>query len=98
MGGGGREKRTRAEDARDKRGHGKDGTTDVHRRWRRRRRGDPIVDVAGERRRNNLTDVVGPRTRQAEARQAQDRGRQQEEVPVEEGRPNRGRRGGEAAQ
>jgi hypothetical protein len=48
--------------ARDERGHGKDGTVDVNRRRRRRRRDDPIVDVAGERRRDNLTAVVGPRT------------------------------------
>jgi hypothetical protein len=38
------------------------GRARVHRRWRRRRRDDPIVDAVGERRRDNLTAVVGPRT------------------------------------
>jgi hypothetical protein len=58
VGGGGRKERARAEDARDEQGHGKDGTTDVDRRRRRGKRDDPIVDVAGERWRNNLTAVV----------------------------------------
>jgi hypothetical protein len=59
--------------ARDKRGRSKDGTADVDRRRRWRRRDDPIVDVAGERqcdnstidvaqerRRDNSTAVIGP--------------------------------------
>ncbi len=44
----------------DERGRGKDGTADVNRMRRRQRRDNPIVDVAGERRRDNLTAVVGP--------------------------------------
>jgi hypothetical protein len=61
-GGGGREEHARAEDARDEWGRGKDGTADVDRRRRRRRMDNPIVDVMGERRCNNLTAVVSPCT------------------------------------
>jgi hypothetical protein len=43
-------------------GRGKDGTADVDRRKRRRRRDDPIIDIAGEQRRDNSTvDVAGGR-------------------------------------
>jgi hypothetical protein len=80
-----------------KRGRGKDGTADIDRRRRQRRRDDPIVDTAGERRRDNLADIVGPRTQRAGVRRGRDRGRQQEEAPAEEGRPNRGLRRGAAA-
>jgi hypothetical protein len=71
--------------ARNERGCGKDGTADVDRRRRQRRRDDPIVDFAGEQRRDNLTAVVGPRTQRAGARRVRDRGRRQEEAPAEEG-------------
>jgi hypothetical protein len=86
------------EDACDKQGRGKDRTVDVNRRRCRQRRDDPIVDVMGERRRNNLTAIVGPHTRQAGARRGRDRGRRQEEAPAEEGQPDHGRRGGAAVQ
>jgi hypothetical protein len=97
VGGGGREEHARVEDARDKWGRGEDGAVDIDRRRRQRRRDDPIVDVARERWRNNLTAVVGPRTQQAGTRQGRDCGRQQEEVLAEEGRPDHGLcRGAEA--
>jgi hypothetical protein len=51
----------------DERGRGKDGTADVNRRRRRWRRDNRIVDFAGERRRNNLTAIIGPRTQRAGA-------------------------------
>jgi hypothetical protein len=86
------------EDARDKQGRSEDGTPDVDRRKRRRRRDDPIVDAAGERWRDNLTIVVGPRTRRAGVQQGRDRGGQQEEALVEEGQPDRGLCRGAAAQ
>jgi hypothetical protein len=87
----------RTEDARDEQGHGKDGTTDVHRRWRGRRRDNPIVDVARERWCDNLTAVAGPCTQQARAWLKWDRRHQQEEAPAEKGQPDHGRCGGEAA-
>jgi hypothetical protein len=46
--------------ARDDWGCSEDGTVDVNRRRHWRRRDDPIVDVAGELWRNNLTAVLGP--------------------------------------
>ena len=73
------------EDARDKWGRGEDGAVDIDRRRRQRRRDDLIVDVVGERQRDNLTAVVSPRTQQAGVRQGRDRGRQQEEAPAEKG-------------
>ncbi len=44
---------------RNERGRDKDGTTDVDRRRHRQRRDDSIVDITGERWRDNLTAVVG---------------------------------------
>ncbi len=46
--------------ARNKRGRSKDRTADVDRRRRRQRRDNPIVDVTGEQRHDNLTAVVSP--------------------------------------
>jgi hypothetical protein len=63
------------EEARDERGRSKDGTVDVDRRRCRRRRDNPIVDVAGERRHDNLTAVVGPRMQGAGVWRGRDRGR-----------------------
>ncbi len=73
---------------RDKRGHGKGGTADVNRRRRQQRRDDPIVDFAGERRRDNSTAVVGPCMQRVGAQQGRDRERQKEEAPAKEGRPD----------
>jgi hypothetical protein len=46
----------------DEQGRGEDGTADVDRRRHQRRRDNPIVDFAGEWRRDNSTAVVGPCT------------------------------------